>query len=64
VVSDASRAGYLEIIDGLVDRGAGGVIAGCTEIELLVTPDDLDVPYFPSARIHALAAVDWALGWG
>ena len=61
VVADASRAGYLEIIDGLVDRGAGGVIAGCTEIELLVTPDDVDVAYVPTTRLHAEAAVAWAL---
>jgi aspartate racemase len=37
------------------------VIAGCTEIELLVTPDDVEQPYFPTARIHAMAAVDFAL---
>ena len=61
VVSDASRAGYLEIIEALVDGGAEGVIAGCTEIELLVTPADVSVPYFPTTRIHAEAAVRWAL---
>lgn len=59
VVSDASRHAYLGIIEraGEVD----GVIAGCTEIELLIGPDDVSVPYFPTARIHALAAVDFAL---
>lgn len=56
-----SRARYLEIIAGLIDAGAQGVIAGCTEIELLVTVDHVDVPYFPTTRIHALAAVDAAL---
>jgi aspartate racemase len=56
-----SRGRFLEIIDRLVARGARGVIAGCTEIELLVTPDDVGVPYFPTARLHALAAVDAAL---
>ena len=60
-VVDASRARYLGIIDGLVASGAEGIIAGCTEVELLVTADDLDVPYFPTARLHALAAVDAAL---
>ena len=60
-VRDTSRARYLEIIEGLVATGAEGIIAGCTEVELLVAAEDLDVPYFPTARIHALAAVDAAL---
>jgi len=61
VIRDDSRAAYLSIIDQLITGGAQGVIAGCTEIELLVKPDDVTVPYFPTARIHAVAAVDWAL---
>jgi aspartate racemase len=60
-VLPASRDRYLAIIDRLFDRGAEGVIAGCTEIELLVGPDDVDRPYFPTTRIHATAAVDVAL---
>ena len=57
----ASRSRYLEIIDRLHDTGAQGVIAGCTEIELLVTPEDVAYPYFPTTRIHAIAAVDAAV---
>ena len=60
-VETGSKQRFLEIIEGLYARGAEGVIAGCTEIELLVTPDDLDRPYFPTTRIHAIAAVDAAL---
>ena len=60
-ITSSSKAAYLEAIDRLVDAGAAGVIAGCTEIELLVHADDLSVPYFPTARLHALAAVDAAL---
>lgn len=60
-ILDTSKDRYLEIIDRLVATGAQGVIAGCTEIELLVTPNDVAVPYFPTTRIHALAAVDAAL---
>lgn len=62
VVSPTSRDEYLRIIDSLVASGAQGVITGCTEIELLVTPDDVSVPLFPTARIHALAAIEAA--WG
>ncbi len=60
-VREESRRRYLEIIERLLDAGAEGVIAGCTEIENLVRPEDVDCPYFPSTRLHALAAVDAAL---
>ncbi len=61
VVRDDPRDRYLEIIERLVAAGAEGVIAGCTEIELLVTPHLVDIPYFPTTQLHALAAVDAAL---
>lgn len=57
----SSREAYLDIIDRLGSAGAQGVIAGCTEIELLVTEDDVFIPYFATTQIHALAAVDAAL---
>lgn len=61
-VLDDSRERYLAIIDRLRDRGAEGVILGCTEIELLLDPDAPGpVPLFATTRIHALAAVDAAL---
>jgi len=62
LVRPASRAQMIDVIDRLVHRGARGVIAGCTEIELLVSAEDVDVPYFPTAKLHALAAADFALG--
>jgi aspartate racemase len=61
VIRDESRKRYLEIIGRLRDRGAEGIIAGCTEIELLVTADDTEVPYFATTRLHALAAASLAL---
>lgn len=61
VVDDGSRRRYLAIIDRLAERGAEGVIAGCTEIELLVGPDDVTLPYFPTTQIHAAALVDAVL---
>ena len=57
VVAPASRTELLAVIDRLLARGATGVIAGCTELELLVTAGDLAVPYFPTARLHADAVV-------
>jgi aspartate racemase len=61
-VRDDSRAAYREVIQRLVDRGAEGVVLGCTEIELLVTQDDSPVPVFPTTRLHAELAADHALG--
>lgn len=61
IVGIDSKQRYLDVIAGLIARGAGGVIAGCTEIELLVGPDDVSVPYFPTTRLHAEAAVEAAL---
>ena len=61
-VLDPSRAAFVEIIADLQARGAEGVILGCTEIPLLVKQADVDIPLFDTTRIHAEAAVDWALG--
>ena len=61
-VRDASRATYVEVIESLAASGAGGVVLGCTEIELLVGPDDTHVPLFPSTALHVRAAVNLALG--
>jgi aspartate racemase len=61
VVREESRAQYRSIMRGLVERGAEAIILGCTEITLLVTQADSDVPLFDSTRLHAMAAVDFAL---
>lgn len=61
IIDDGSRADVLAIIQRMLGDGAQGVIAGCTEIELLVTSDDVDVPYFPTTSLHAEAAVEAAL---
>lgn len=61
IVRDASRAAYRAVIERLVAGGAEGVVLGCTEIELLVGPDDSPVPTFPTTRLHVAAAVDLAL---
>jgi aspartate racemase len=62
VVREESKHAVLDVVAALVERGAGGLVSGCTEIELLIAPDDVDVPFFPTTRLHALAAVDFALG--
>lgn len=62
VVDAGSRAAYQEVMGRLVDRGAQGIILGCTEIELLVGPEDTRVPVFPTTRLHVEAAVEHATG--
>ena len=57
VVSEESRQTYREVIRRLVAEGAEGVILGCTEIELLVGPEDSPVPIFPTTRLHVEALV-------
>ena len=59
---DGSRSEYVRIIEDLAGRGAEAVILGCTEIGLLVGPDDTDVPTLDTCRIHAEKVVDMALG--
>jgi aspartate racemase len=63
IIKPASREQALEVIGRMSREDAvQGVIAGCTEIELLVTQDDLDVPYFPTTTLHACHAANFALG--
>lgn len=57
-----SRQAYREIMARLRERGAQAIILGCTEIMLLVSEEDSPVPLFDTTTIHALAAVDLALG--
>ncbi|MFJ9611362.1 aspartate/glutamate racemase family protein [Kitasatospora sp. NPDC101176] len=64
VVREESRAAYRRVIEDLVAAGAEGIVLGCTEIELLVRPEDSPVPLFPTARLHAEAAVEAALAGG
>ena len=61
VIRDESRAHYREIIAQLVEQGAEAVILGCTEITLLVKPEDASVPLFDTTLIHAEDAVKLAL---
>ena len=59
-IRDESQAGFVGVIHRLVERGAEGVILGCTEIPLLVTEADVGVPLFDTTTIHAEAALNYA----
>ena len=60
-IEPASRDAYRAVIARLVARGAEAVILGCTEIMLLIRPEDSTVPLFDTTTLHAEAAVDLAL---
>ena len=60
-IHQSSRESYLAIMGQLVSRGTEGIILGCTEIPLLITQQDSQVPLFDTTRIHAEAAVRYAL---
>lgn len=64
IISAATRQRYLSIIGQLISQGAEGIILGCTEIPLLIQPEDVPVPVFDTTRIHAGAAVEFALDTG
>jgi aspartate racemase len=61
-IREYSKTYYQMLIDELINDGAEGIILGCTEIGLLIKPEDSPVPVFDTAEIHAKAAVEWALG--
>lgn len=56
-----TKQGYLSIIQQLIDRGAEGIILGCTEIPLLIKQEDVAVPVFDTTKIHSEAAVEYCL---
>ena len=60
-IEQASRKSCREIIARLAARGAEGVVLGCTELPLLIKPEDSAIPLFDTTELHALAAVDLAL---
>lgn len=60
-VLDASRQQYQQVIERLAERGAQAVILGCTEIMLLIQPQDSCLPVYDTTTLHALAAVEQAL---
>lgn len=57
----ATKQKLLDIINGLIKKGAEGIVLGCTEIPLLIKREDCTVPIFDTTKIHSTAAVNFAL---
>jgi aspartate racemase len=62
IVTNESRLAYLTIINDLIAQGAEGIILGCTEIGLLITNEFTDAILFDTTEIHAVKAVEMAIG--
>jgi len=61
VIKNSSRTQYQEIVHRAVDSGADSVIFGCTEVGLLLSPEDVPVSAFDTTQLHAEAALKFAL---
>ena len=61
IITLESKNRYIEIINDLINSGAEAIIAGCTEIELLIKPSDLQVELFETTRLHAEKAFEIAI---
>jgi len=61
-IRDVSREVFATIISEMAQRGAEGVILGCTEIPLLINEEEAGVSLFDTTTIHADAALRYAVG--
>jgi aspartate racemase len=61
-ISDTSRQTLQTICVDLFTRGAQGIVLGCTELPMIIKNSDVALPLFDTTTLHALAAVDFALG--
>ncbi len=59
--TNASKQKIIEVIKELQNQGAQGVILGCTELPILVSELDVDIPIFDTGKIHAYKAIEWSL---
>ncbi len=61
IFKDETKRRYLDIMETLKQQGAQGVILGCTEIPMLVKPEECPMTAYDTTLIHCTAAVNWML---
>ena len=61
IFSDEMKSNYLRIIETLKKQNVEGIILGCTEIPILIKPEDSNLPLFNTTEIHVNAAVNFSL---
>ncbi len=62
ILDPKTKARLLNIMGDLQQKGAQGIVLGCTEIPLIIKDNDADIPLLDTTKIHAQAIVDFALG--
>lgn len=62
IIKDTSRKAFRQVMQGMADRGAEGIVLAGTEIGLLLEEDDSPVPVHDTTTIHVDRALDWMLG--
>lgn len=63
IFSPPTKTAYLDIMSKLKQRGAEGIILGCTEIPSLISQSDCDIPLFDTVKIHSAAGVEYVLSY-
>lgn len=61
IFTDESKHTYIDMIRNLEAQGAEGIILGCTELPILISKTDVNIPVFNTTKIHSEKAVDFAL---
>jgi aspartate racemase len=61
IINPDTKQNYISIVKDLVDRGAEGIILGCTEIPMLISQEDFSIPVFDTTKIHSSAIIEYAL---
>ena len=61
-INPGTKSNYIEIVNELVEDGAECLILGCTEIPLLISQEDFQIPVFDTTKIHTEAIVDFVVG--
>ncbi|MDA8708182.1 amino acid racemase [Hellea sp.] len=60
-IIQSSKRYVLDVIQDLTAAGAQGIVLGCTEFPLMIDDEDLSIPAFNTAHIHALAGAKYIL---
>jgi aspartate racemase len=61
IINQYTKSRYCNIVNDLVQKGAEGIILGCTEIPMLISQNDFTIPVFDTTKIHSQAIIDFAL---
>ncbi len=60
-INPKSKQKFIEIVEKLKNKGAEGIILGCTEIVMLISQKDIDIPVFDTTAIHAETAAQMSI---